>query len=156
MEMRNQKSLTNCLAVLFVFAMTFNGYAQTPKNVTTEIVKANKSFMKAFNKADAKALASNYTSDGKLYPSNSDVIEGQAAIEGFWAAVMNSGIKKAELETVNAEAYGNFAVEEGRYKLYLEGDQLADQGKYIVTWKKQNSKWKLYQDIWNTSNPAAQ
>ncbi|GAF78655.1 unnamed protein product, partial [marine sediment metagenome] len=52
------------------------------------------------------------------------------------------------------ESYGNFAIEEGRYTLYAEGDQIADQGKYIVTWKKEDGQWKLHRDIWNTSNPA--
>jgi hypothetical protein len=31
---------------------------------------------------------------------------------------MNAGIKKAFLETVTAESYGNIAIEEGRYRLW--------------------------------------
>ncbi len=112
--------------------------------------------MEAFNNGDANALSKNYTSNAKLFPSNSDIIEGQEAIEGFWNAVMSMGIKKALLETVTAESFGNVAIEEGRYKLYVEGGQVADQGKYIVTWKNEDGQWKLHQDIWNTSNPAPQ
>jgi uncharacterized protein (TIGR02246 family) len=126
-----------------------------PLDVTSEIAEANKGFMAAFKNGDAYTLAGNYTKNAKLYPSNSDVIEGQKAIEDFWSAViMNAGIKKAFLETVTAESYGNIAIEEGRYRLYAEGDQMVDQGKYIVTWEKEDGKWKLHRDIWNTSIPA--
>jgi uncharacterized protein (TIGR02246 family) len=124
------------------------------KNITSEIEEANKGFMAAFNNGDVKALARNYTNSAKLYPPNSDVVEGQEAIEDFWNAVMNTGIKRALLETVTAESYDNIAIEEGRYKLYVEGDQIVDQGKYIVTWEKEEGKWRLHRDIWNTSNSA--
>ena len=62
--------------------------------------------MEAFNSGDATALAQRYTTNAKLYPSNSDVIEGQEAIEVFWGAVMSSGIAKGVLEVVTAESYG--------------------------------------------------
>ena len=145
--------ITGFIILLISSIFLFGCYPQ-PKDVADEIAEANLKFMEAFNKGDAAALAMKYTSNAKLYPSNSDVIEGREAVEGFWNAVMNMGIKKAKLETVFAESYGNFALEEGRYTLYVEGDQIADQGKYIVSWKKEAGQWKLDRDIWNTSNPA--
>jgi ketosteroid isomerase-like protein len=126
------------------------------KDVASEISLANKGFMEAFDQGNANGVAQNYTSNAKLFPANSDVIEGQSAIETFWGSVIGMGIKKAELETVSAEAVGDMAVEEGRYKLFAEGGQVADQGKYIVTWKKEGGKWKLHRDIWNTNSPALQ
>lgn len=152
--MKNKTTMTSSLAFFFLVCLIFNSCTQGPLDVTSEIMEANKGFMEAFNNGDANALAKNYTSNAKLYPSNSDVIEGQEAIEGFWNAVMNMGIKKALLETVTAESFGNIAIEEGRYELYVEGDQIADKGKYIVIWEKEDGQWKLHQDIWNTSNPA--
>lgn len=125
-----------------------------PRNVTDEITLANESFMDAFSGGNANALAMNYTSNAKLFPANSDVIEGQSSIESFWGAVMNMGIKKVQLETVSAEAIGDMAVEEGQYKLFADGDHLVDQGKYIVTWKNEEGKWKLHRDIWTTNNPS--
>ena len=152
--MKKETTLSYNLAFLFLVCLIFSSCTQGPVDVTNEIKEANKGFMAAFNSGDAKSLAQNYTSNGKLYPSNSDIIEGQENIEGFWNAVMSMGIQKALLETVTAESYGNIAIEEGRYKLYVEGEQIADQGKYIVIWQKENGQWKLHQDIWNTNNPA--
>ncbi|MEN8187294.1 MAG: DUF4440 domain-containing protein [Bacteroidota bacterium] len=154
--MKNKTTITTILAFFLFVSLIFTSCTQTPIDVTGEISEANKGFMESFNKGDANALAMNYTTNAKLFPSNSDVIKGQKAIEGFWGGVMDMGIKKAHLETVTAESYGDFAIEEGRYKLYAEGDQMADQGKYIVTWKKEDGQWKLDRDIWNTSNPAPQ
>jgi ketosteroid isomerase-like protein len=122
--------------------------------VTNEIKQANESFLAAFNSGDTKALATNYTENAKLYPANSEVLEGTQAIEGFWGAVMKMGIKKAQMETVTAQQIGNIAIEEGRYKLFVEGDIMVDQGKYLVTWEKVNGQWKIARDIWNTNNPA--
>ena len=96
--MKNKTTFTNSLAFFFLVCLIFNSCTQGPIDVSGEITEANKGFMEAFNSGDANALARNYTSNAKLYPSNSDVIEGQEAIEGFWNAVMNMGIKKALLE----------------------------------------------------------
>ena len=152
--MKNKTTFINSLASFFLVCLLFNSCTQGPTDVTGEITEANKGFMEAFSNGDASALAKKYTSNAKLYPSNSDVIEGQEAIEEFWNAGLSMGLKKIFLETVTAESYGNFAIEEGRFKVYVEGDQIVNNGKYIVTWKKENGQWKLHQDIWNTSNPA--
>ena len=154
--MKNKKTCINSLASLFIIGLILNSCTQGTTDVANEIALANKGFMKAFNNGDAGALAANYTTNAKLFPSNSEVIVGQESIKGFWNAVINMGIKKALLETVTAESQGDVAVEEGTYKLFLEGDQIADKGKYIVIWKKENGQWKLQKDIWNTNNPAPQ
>ena len=154
--MKNKKTFIYSLAFFILISIIFNSCTQGPIDVTSEFKEASKVFTEAFNNGDANALAKFYTSNAKMYPSNSDVIEGQEAIEGFWNALINMGIKKGLFETVTAESYGNIAIEEGRYKLFVEGDQMVDQGKYIVTWKKEDGQWKLHNDIFNTSNPAPQ
>jgi hypothetical protein len=64
------------------------------------------------------------------------------------------GIASATLETAELEGFENTAVEVGRYTLRAEGDQVLDQGKYIVIWKYDGSTWKLHRDIWNTNLQA--
>lgn len=154
--MKNLAKMISSLAFILLGAMIFSNCTQGPKDVTEEITKINKEFMEAFNSGDAHAVATKYTLQGKLYPTNSDVIKGIEAIEGFWNSAMEMGIKRILLETLSAESYGRTVIEEGRYTLYAEEDQVADQGKYIVTWEKENGQWKLHRDIWNTSNPAPQ
>lgn len=152
--MKNKKTFINSLASLFLICLILNSCTQGPTDVTNEITAANKEFMEAFNNGDAKAVASHYTENGSLYPPNSDVLTGHEAIASFWSGAMSMGVEKALLETITAEGYGDFAIEEGRYKLFAPGDILIDQGKYFVTWEKQGNEWKLAKDIWNTNNAA--
>ena len=46
------------------------------------------------------------------------------------------------------------AIEVGTYVLKGEGGAVADEGKYIVVWKKDGKAWKLYRDIFNSSRAA--
>jgi uncharacterized protein (TIGR02246 family) len=115
---------------------------------------ANERFMAAFGRGDAAGLAALYTEDGQVLPPNSQVVEGHDAVQGFWQAVMDMGIKGARLETVEAEGHGDTAVEVGRFELLGEGEQVLDRGKYVVIWKRDGGEWKLHRDIFNSSQPA--
>ncbi len=118
------------------------------------IVAAEKQFMTAFSNSDDAALAALYTEDAKLMPSNSDFVSGNEAVRAFWKSVFDMGIKKATLETLEVEGMGDTAYEVGKYTLFIEGEQVADSGKYVIIWKMVNGQWKLHRDIWNTSMPA--
>lgn len=120
-------------------------------DVTKEIVEANAKFMEAFNAADAAGVAAVYTVDAKLFPPNSNIVEGQKAIMEFWNGAIQMGVETAKLETIIAKSYGNFALEEGFYKLFGPENVLIDQGKYMVAWNKIDGQWRINRDIWNTS-----
>ena len=68
-----------------------------------EIKSANRNFMETFGRADAEGMGKLYTGDGQLLPANSDFITGTEGIRNFWQAVMDMGIKTAELESVELE-----------------------------------------------------
>jgi ketosteroid isomerase-like protein len=144
-------SILSLTAVLCLFLSSCN---QKPVDVTGEITKSNNELMAAYEAGDASALKTFYTSDAKLFPENSGIVEGPEAISGFFGATMKMGIKKVKFEAVKATSYGEIAIEEGNYTLFVPGDYVADQGKYMVTWKKEDGKWKVYRDIFNTNNPA--
>jgi uncharacterized protein (TIGR02246 family) len=118
-----------------------------------EIAAANAEFMAACEAQDAAALAALYTKGGQLLPPNSDFVIGREAIQGFWQAVMDMGIRRAELEIIEVEGHGKTAIEVSKYTLYAEGGVVADKGKYIVVWKQKGGLWKLHRDIFNSSLP---
>ena len=64
------------------------------------------------------------------------------------------GIKTARLDTVEAEEYGETAIEIGKYTLSGEAGKVMDRGKYVVIWKQEGGQWKLHRDIWNSSLSA--
>ena len=118
-----------------------------------EITAANEAFMTAFSAGDAAGLAALYTEDGKIMPPNSDFVSGQEAIQGFWRALIDMGVKGAKLEILEVEGYGKTAIEVSTYTMLGEGEQVLDKGKYIVIWKKVDGEWKLHRDIFNSSMP---
>jgi ketosteroid isomerase-like protein len=124
------------------------------KDMKADITAANQVFMDAFARG-ATTMGSLYTTDAQLMPPNSDVVKGTTAIGTFWKGAYDMGIKKAKLETMEAEQNGNLVAEVGHYTLYGANDAQLDAGKYVVIWKQEGGKWKLHRDIWNTSTPAA-
>lgn len=117
------------------------------------IKAANDEFMTAFNSGDAAGLAALYTEDGQLMPPNAGSMTGREAVQGFWQAVMDMGVKKAAIITGEVEGHGDTAIEVSRFQLFGEGEQELDQGKFIVVWKQVDGQWRLHRDIFNSSNP---
>ena len=147
---KNMRTLTLNLAFLIFVGLGISSCSQGAKDVTSEIQKANEVFMKTFRSGDADAMAALYTPDGVLYPSNSEPLRGSENIKKFWEGVYESGLTDAQLETVSALAYGDIAIEEGNVNLYV-GEQLVGVEKFIVVWHKENGKWKLHKDIFNSN-----
>jgi ketosteroid isomerase-like protein len=141
---------------LFLFALllltSLSVFAQ--QDMKADIMAAEQKFMTAFQQG-ATTMGDYYTSDAQMFPPNSDVVKGTAAISTFWKGGYDAGIKRAKLETMEAEKSGDQVIELGRYTLYGANDAQIDAGKYIVVWKKERGQWKLYRDIWNTSAPAS-
>lgn len=154
--MKTKRKIMNCVFVVSLLIVVVSSCNQKPLDVTEQIKLANNDFMTAVSNGDTSLLYSLYTQDAKLFPSNNSIIEGKEQIVGFWDVNLKMGIKKVQFETTNAEGFGNIAIEEGKFRLFVEGDIMVDEGKYIVTWKKEGGKWKIYRDIWNASTPAVQ
>ena len=125
----------------------------TSTEVRAAIVAANQDFITTFKRGDAAGMAALYAENGQVLPPNGDFVTGRPALQTFWQAIMDMGIKEAGLETVEVEAHGDTATEVGKYTLKGEGGQVLDNGKYIVIWKQEDGGWKLHRDIFNTSMP---
>ena len=155
--MRLNQFIKSALILMMALLLFLN--CQPPQEdiakIQETIVAANAKFMEAFNNGDAAGVAASYTEDGQLLPGNSDFVTGTQAIQNFWQGVMDMGIKSGKLETIEVGGIGKIAYEVGKYTLFAEGDQMLDQGKYIVIWKQVEGEWKLHRDIWNTSMPVS-
>jgi uncharacterized protein (TIGR02246 family) len=128
--------------------------APGPPDVREAIGAANTEFAAAYRRGDARAVAARYTEGGQLYPPNEKVVGGREAIERFWKAAMDAGVKAVELKTVEAEGLGDSAVEAGTYTLYGKDGATLDRGKYLVLWKRVGGEWRLHRDCWNSNEPV--
>lgn len=117
------------------------------------IQRVNQQFVDAFSRHDAAAVAMLYAPAAQVFPPHRESVQGTEAIQHFWQDVMNAGIDRATLETVDLEDLGDTAIELGRYTLLLADGGIADRGKYLVVWKQQDGGWRLYRDIWNSNEP---
>ena len=86
-----------------------------------------------------------------VFPANSEIIDGKSAIGKFWNATRQMGMIKVNFQTSTGLQFVDLAIEEGKYSLFVPNDIMVDQGKYVVTWRKENGSWKVYRDIWNNS-----
>jgi uncharacterized protein (TIGR02246 family) len=123
-----------------------------------EIDKTNAKFIGYLRKGDSAGMATLYTEDACLMPTNSPPIVGKENIKGFWgAAIQTMGVYDAALTTVELIGKGDTVSTRGDYKLMAkpEGQEAGeDVGKYVVLWKKTSEGWKLHWDIFNTNLPA--
>ena len=118
-----------------------------------EIVAANKEFMAFFTAGDSVGLANLYTQDAKFMNTGAPAITGRKNIQSAISGIMNSGISSANLITLEVWGTEDFITEEGEVSLFVEEDEVY-QGKYLVLWKKDDGKWKLFRDIFNSNLPA--
>jgi ketosteroid isomerase-like protein len=107
-------------------------------------------FLQAKNDSAITAL---YGDRGALMPANMPKITGAAAMRPFWGQLgtMNVDLKLTTVSVTVAQS-GDLAVEEGTYTFDLPGTP-TDTGKYLVVWGKQDGKWMVAQDIWNSDMP---
>ena len=126
----------------------------TTTEVRGAIAAGVESFMAAFKKGDAAGLTALYTENGQVLPPNAEFVTGKQAIQMFWQAVMDMGVKEAKIEILEVEGHGDTAIEISTFTLLGEGGQVLDKGKYIVIWRQAAGEWKLHRDIFNSSMPA--
>ncbi|MCG9970957.1 YybH family protein [Christiangramia crocea] len=119
------------------------------KTAKTEIIDANTEFSKLYAARDSVELAKLYTEDAKFMMHGSPAVEGRENIQSVMSGIMNSGISKVDLRTINVWGTEDLVIEEGELTMYREGVEV-DQGKYIVLWKKVDGEWHLFRDIFNS------
>lgn len=79
------------------------------------IQATNYAFELAFAKGDAAAAAAAVDSaTGQALPPNGATVSGRKALQAFWQAVMDMGVKSVTLETIELESCGEIVYEVGR------------------------------------------
>ena len=104
---------------------------------------------------DYENIGAAYTEDAKIFPNNTDIIEGRAKITSYWkpsgeARTVYHKITPSEIKIIGKEAY-----DYGYYECITRsanGEETSWRGKYVIVWKKIEGDWKIYLDIWNRIN----
>ncbi len=123
------------------------------KTAKTEIEAANKELSDFLSKGDSVGVANAYAKEGKLMGNNMPSVTGTVNLTSVWGAFLRSGIGGITLTTTEIWGDENYITEEGTYTISLKDGKQVDNGKYLVLWKKEDGKWKLYRDISNSDLP---
>ena len=117
------------------------------------VAAGNEAFMTAFAAGNAPGISALYTEEAQALPPNGDIAAGREAIQTMWQGFLDLGLTGVTIETVELASSGDIGYEVGQFTI-LAGDQVVDEGKYIVIWKLEEGQWKLHRDIWNSSRPV--
>jgi len=122
------------------------------QNDIEAILAKSKAFSQFYRAGRVDSMANAYTSDGKIMPPGTDIIEGHEAIKQRWLLPENVKILHHKATPVEIVIIDETAYDAG----YYEGTtQKPDKstvswtGKYLIVWKKVEGEWKMYYDIWN-------
>jgi uncharacterized protein (TIGR02246 family) len=115
---------------------------------------AGAAWLKAFNAKDADAIATLYAEDAVLLPPSAPAVFGRDAVLANTREMFAEGLA-IELEDLEVKAETDLGYKAGRYRVFSEDGALVDRGKYIEIWTKEDGKWVLHRDIWNSSMQPA-
>lgn len=118
-----------------------------------EIDQANMEFIDLFRKYDSVGVANMFTADGKSMEPNAPAFVGRKAIQTHYAMIMNAGANNLGLVTTGLWGDQNMLAEEGEFTFSDKDGKQLDKGKYIVLWKNEDGKWKLFRDCYNSDLP---
>jgi ketosteroid isomerase-like protein len=118
--------------------------------VRNEMEKTNRTFeTEVVGKGDFNALKNVYTKNARILPPGAEMITGREQIQTFWQqAAVAMGVKSVQLRTVDAEVFGDTAIEIGRAELGTTHPTSPTAVKYVVIWKREDGAWKWHVDIW--------
>ncbi|XP_078695151.1 uncharacterized protein LOC144924079 isoform X4 [Branchiostoma floridae x Branchiostoma belcheri] len=127
------------------------------KTLKKEIEARNQKFMALYKANDMKGLATKlYTEDCKVMAPGSDTEYGRDGAEKAFVGAWAGGVKAVELKTEEVGPMGSDVIYERGTSTSKKADgSVADEGKYIVIWKKVDGEWFMYIDIFNSSLPRS-
>jgi len=141
------KFLTILAAALLVVPAT--AVAQQNDAGKAALKEMTPKWQAAANANDAAAVAALYAKDGVLQPPNSAPVEGQEAIQKFWAANFVEG-NTVELTTDEMYGMGDSAAETGMWVVTAADGSHVDHGHYSLIYKQVNGTWKIASDMWKS------
>ncbi len=117
------------------------------------VEEGNKAWSDFLSKGDSTSIAGLYTIDAKIMAPGTPAVEGRENILHFVGTLIRMGIK--DFRPVTKEVWGNENLlgEEGTWSLYDNKGSEMDHGKYLLLWKMEEGKWKLFRDCWNSDGP---
>ena len=145
----NRIHLASWVACLALAAAAGCERAQAPEEFPQG---AADGWVAAFNSGDAAGLALMYSPKSQILPPNQPIVSGHDAIEEFWKTA-NPGTVRLEVSAVETAKLGDYWFRQGTYAAMDQAEGEPEFGKFIELWKKIDSAWLLYRQMWSPNAP---
>ncbi len=146
------------LALAILFFGFGSSLAQSKSNANLDeakkaIAESNAVYFTAFVKNDPSIFVARYAEDACIMPPDSQPLCGPSAAAEFFKIAYDQILLRNGSFTTTA-VYGDgkeFATEEGRWFSYDANNNLMDDGKFLVLWKKTPKGWKMFRDSFSSN-----
>ena len=85
---------------------------------------------------------------------NAKAVEGRDNIKKLFGQWLKAGVPPITLTTIGVWGNDNLLTAEVEYCFTGKDGKIMDQGKALELFKKEDGKWKLYRDCYNSDMPA--
>ena len=115
------------------------------QKIRSTIEALDKQFSKDFYNGDSVALANFYSSDAKF-----GSLKGKEILSAWGSMIRNSIKDNTQNLLFTTTAFTRdsvYAIDLGIYEERDDKNNLKYKGNYLVVWKQEKGKWKIYRDI---------
>jgi len=125
------------------------------KQGEASVLQSNRNFIKSYKAGDSAEISQSFTKKAKVMMANQAPVEGRNDIGKYFSGMINSGITDINLSTEKIWGDSSIIIEEGTFLLLNKKGDQADKGEYIALWQRESGNWKIYRDMWTSSQPKS-
>jgi len=123
-------------------------------SIQQQINAINQSFDHAFNTKNAAAIGALYADNAVVMPAPAgEPVIGAAAVQSFFASLIEAGVIEHQLTLADAVEDGNLAFQRGKWAgamVNAQGEKQTFGGNVHLVYRKQaDGNWKAVTHIWN-------
>lgn len=123
-------------------------------SIQQQINAINQSFDDAFNAKNAAAIGVLYADNAVVMPAPAgEPVIGAAAVQSFFAGLIEAGVIEHQLTLIDAVEDGNLAFQRGKWAgamVNAQGEKQTFGGNVHLVYRKQaDGSWKAVTHIWN-------
>lgn len=139
--------------MVLIFAAGCNKPVFDKVTARKEIEVTDSLFIDLMSKGDATGLAECYTADALLMMPNGPAIEGKTNIQSAMMDFIKSDATKMSIRINNVWGDEDALISEGTLSFSTKDGQVVDKSKYIAVYKKEDGRWKIFRDCFNSDLP---
>ena len=145
------------VAILILSLLSNKCFAQLNNNLEEAkkaIAESNAIYFQAFEKGDSSIFINRYAKECCIMLPNAPAMCGESgALEFFRMAYYKIGLRNGKFITTNVYGDGNeFVTEEGTWQSFDANNNMFDNGKFLVLWKKTANGWKMFRDSFSSDH----